>query len=111
MLHSTMLSASIGIRLNRSTSSPTGNVKTAPTSSDTELSKPILVLPMWSACSSCGATAPIVAVSAPLSASTAANSRITRARAGPPTRLTTSPRTNRALQRVALIVARPARPA
>ena len=86
-----MLSDSIGIRLIRSTSSPTGIVNTAPTSSATELSSPILVLPMCSACSSCGATAPTVAVSAPLSASTAPNSAITRARAGPPTRLTNSP--------------------
>ena len=90
-----MLSESIGIRLKRSTSSPTGIVNTAPTSSATALSSPIWVLPMCRLCSSCGATAPTVAVSAPLSASTAPNSAITRARAGPPTRLTTCPRTRR----------------
>ena len=43
-------------------------------------------------------------VSAPLRASTPPNSVITRARAGPPTRLTTSPRTNRADQRAARFV-------
>jgi hypothetical protein len=100
-LHRTMLADSIGIRLNRSTSRPTGIVNTAPTSSATELSRPILVLPMCRLCSSWGATAPTVAVSAPLSASTPPNSTITRARAGPPTRFTTSPRTRRASHSVA----------
>ncbi len=42
--------------------SPTGITAAAPTSSATELSRPILVLPMCSERSSCGATAPIVAI-------------------------------------------------
>ncbi len=40
-LQSTMLMARIGIRRVRSTSSPTGIVNTAPTSSETEASNPI----------------------------------------------------------------------
>ena len=111
MLHSRMLSDSIGTRLMRSTSIPTGIVNTAPTSSATELSSPILVLPMWKACSSCGATAPTVALSAPFNASTAPKIVITRARAGPPTRLTISPRTVRPVHRVARSAEPAARPA
>src|SRR5262249_23603053 len=110
-LQNTMLSDRIGSRLTRSTSSPTGIVNTAPTSSVTELSRPIFVLPMCRACASWGATAPTVAVSAPLRASTAPTRGITGARAGPPTRFTTSPRTKRAAQRVMLIVVRPAQAA
>src|SRR5947209_17624670 len=106
-----MLIASSGIRLVRSTNRPTGIVKTAPISSETELSRPILVSPMWSACSSCGATAPTVAVSAPLRASTDANITITLARAAPPTRLTTSPRSARAAQRMTCSSSRPIRAA
>ena len=89
MLQSTMLSESIGIRLKRSTYRPMGIVNTAPTNRATELSRPICVLLMCRLSSSCGATAPTVAVSAPLRANTAPNSVITRARAGPPTRFTT----------------------
>ena len=100
MLHRVMLIESIGMRLMRSTRRPTGIVKMAPTRSETAVSKPIFVLPMWSECSSWGATEPTVAASAPLSASTAPNIVMTRALAGPPTRLTTSPRTSRAVQRV-----------
>ena len=106
MLHRVMLIESIGIRLMRSTSRPTGIVKIAPTRSETAVNRPIFVLPMWSECSSCGATEPTVALSAPLSARTAPNIVITRARAGPPTRLTTSPRTSPAVQRVTRTVTR-----
>ncbi len=89
MLHSTMLTASSGIRLTLSTNRPTGIVNTAPTSSVTEASRPIFVLPMCNDASRCGATAPTVEASAPFNASTAPKIVITRARAGPPTRLTT----------------------
>ena len=78
-----MLNANSGIRFVRSTNSPTGIVKTAPTNNDTELNSPRSVLLMPTEDSSCGATAPTVAASAPLKANTAANSTITRARAGP----------------------------
>src|SRR5437588_8448863 len=105
-----MLRASNGIRLVRSTRSPTGIVNTAPTSSATELSRPILVGPMRNACSTRGATAPPVDVSAPLSASTSANVTITRARAGPPTRLTTSPRSRRTAHWIARHRSRPKAP-
>ncbi len=108
-LHRTMLAASSGIRRARSTSSPTGSTATAPTSSATELSRPIFVLPMCSERSSCGATAPTVAICALESASTQANSTITRARAGPPTSSTTCPWSRRPNQRTARISARAAR--
>jgi hypothetical protein len=54
-----------------------------------------------------GSSTPTVATSAALSASTAPNSVITRARARPPTRLTTCPRTLRAIHRVAWAAFRP----
>src|SRR5437763_5460588 len=94
-----MLRARIGLRLIRWTSSASGIVNSAPSRSATELSSPLSVLPMWRLCSSCGAAAPTVAVSAPFSARTAPNIVITRARAGPPTRLTTSPRSRRPVHR------------
>ena len=95
------------IRLTRSTSKPTGTTNTAPTSSATELSSPIFALPICNARSSWGATAATVAASAPLRASTAPNRAITRARAGPPTSSTTSPRSERPSQRMARRGARP----
>ena len=104
-----MLADSIGMRRKRSTRYPTGIVNTAPTSNDTAASSPILALPMCRALSSCGATAPTVAVSAPLSASTAPKITITLARAGPPTRFTTSPRSSRPIHRVARSIACPTR--
>ena len=100
MLQRTMLSASSGIRFVRSTRNPTGIVKTAPTNSETELRSPRSVLLMWSADSNCGAMAPTVDESAPFSANTHANNVMTLARAGPPVRLTTSPRTTRAIARM-----------
>ena len=71
MLQKMMLMASIGSRLMRSTSRPTGIVNTAPTSRVTEVSSPIFVFSMWRECSSWGAIAPIVDESAPFRARTA----------------------------------------
>ncbi len=72
----------MGTRRVRSTSIPNGITKIAPITSETELSRAMSKFPMCSPFSSCGATAPMVEVSALLSASTHANSVITRARAG-----------------------------
>jgi hypothetical protein len=52
-----MLTDSIGICLQRSTSAPTEMTNASPTIRATEGSSPIPVLPVWSACSSCGAIA------------------------------------------------------
>jgi hypothetical protein len=61
-----MLAASSGTRLERSTSSPTGIVNTAPASNPTEISSLISVLPTPSALSSWGAIALPVLVVGPV---------------------------------------------
>ena len=83
---------STGMRLTRSTTSPTGITATAATISVTELSSPIWVLSRCSELSSWGATAPIVEIWALERASTPAKRTTTRVRAVPPTAVTTRPR-------------------